>query len=188
MDSPFPAVPEKQTRKIALPGRFAAAYRDASSGALVEGNIPRHVVHKFLHGNASTGHGKRTGIAHLGAATTLRAQRTIDGDLLLAIVYRYRRGGALIDAPAAAVASTASIEQLRTASLGLRAVAPEARERTSFEKNRGTDARPIVGGEAINVEHETVDNTLLRIPPVRFGLHIHMYRHTLLQRTNLVYL
>jgi hypothetical protein len=69
---------------------------------------------------------------------------------------QFRHAVALIGAHchAAAAANTLSriVIQLLTSQLGFRIVAPKTIQRTTFEKNSGTDTRTIVNAEFLDIE------------------------------------
>jgi hypothetical protein len=59
-------------------------------------------------------------------------------------------------APAAAGTSVAQQDDLRTGRLGFRTVAPATPQGTSLEIDGHPDARTVVDGEGVNVEHQAL--------------------------------
>ena len=146
---------EESEQKVSLEQWFSAGEGHASTGLVVEGDVPFDLRHHLRHRHFLAYHFASFGVADLDAGSGENAflpiggyHITVPGDGAL---------GADLQAGPAPDALAFPQHQLRRRGLPLGIVTPPATQRTSFEENRGTDTWPVVDGELFYIKNNPCD-------------------------------
>jgi hypothetical protein len=151
----FFAGPKESEQKVQLKQRLSARKGYASPRFVVKWDVPFDLGHHLRHSHFLACDLARFSVADLNTIPTERTvlsigeyHITVPGDCTLRTD---RLASPTPDTP------TFSEYQFWLRSLALGIVAPPATQRTSFEKNRGTNTWPVVNGEFLDVKNDPLD-------------------------------
>ena len=144
---------EDRPAELKLRQRLAAGERHAAAGGFVKGAILEHLGEDFLDGGFASDNLQRPRVTPGRAFAADDAGLAVE--LVLAIFYFVGSLGTECHAGLAADALAGSEEDLAIWRPALRVMAPEAVQRTTFQKYRRADARTILDREPLDLEYAT---------------------------------
>lgn len=147
-----------------LPARrgLAAAKGHAAAGVLVEEPVLADHFHDFFHGHDTAGHDARLVGTDFGTGAAVGALFRIAAHLA---AFQRHHGAVGTDLRTGAAAHTQVIEQqhLRRELLRFGIAAPQAAQRTAFQKDRGPQAGTVLNGHPLDiVDHSLAHGVLPR--------------------------